>query len=270
MRCLQLAELPWFYSVAGNHEVMQLGAYHGELHSTGRAVSSLCEFEGPGDPMWPGKPEQQDMEAILNRLPLAIEVPLRNGSRVGIVHAGLPAEWTWEDIRAMSERDPVLFEKLCPGVQPAILWDRQPVIAASAALYYTDETELHSLYPTMTRYRFSQLCRPVAGLDLLVSGHTTLRKWPLAVGNRLYIDRGAGKADGTLALIELGTERYWEVPDPRRDPEMPVTEHHGFQRARDNLNWLTPEELATMERTRRPPVDPNLELFFPGLRGDNF
>jgi hypothetical protein len=70
--------------------------------------------------------------------------------------------------------------------------------------------------------------------------------------------------------VELGTEHYWEVPDPRHDPSMPVSEHTGFKRAGHDLPWLTPEELATMERTGRPPGDPNVQLFYPGLRDDNF
>ena len=270
VRCLQLAETPWFFAVMGNHEAMQLGAYYGAIHSSGRSVSSQCEYDGMDDPLWPGKPEQARMEGILQRLPLAMEIPLRDGRRVGILHAGLPAEWTWDDVRAISDREEFLFEKLRPGLQPAILWDRQPIIAATAAVYHTEESELRALYPTMRRYQFSQVTKPVAGLDLLVSGHTTLKKWPLVIGNRQYIDRGAGKADGSLLMVELGTEHYWEVPDPRHDPSMPVSEHTGFKRAGHDLPWLTPEELATMERTGRPPVDPNVQLFYPGLRDDNF
>lgn len=269
VRCLKLAEMDWFHAVMGNHEAMQLGAYHGAIHSSGRSVSSMCEYDGPNDPLIPGKADQAHMEAILERLPLAIEVPLRNGGSVGIVHAGLPAEWTWEDVRALTEKEPNLYEKIHSGVQHAILWDRQPLIAATAAVFHTDEVELRALYPTMKRYDFSRVCEPVAGLDLLISGHTSLRKWLLGVGNRQYIDRGAGKADGILAMVEVGTEHYWEVPDPRHDPTMPVTEGNGFQRARHDLPWLTAEERATMARTGRRPVDPNLLLFYPNLGDDD-
>ena len=262
--CLKLAEEPWFYAVMGNHEAMQLGAYYGAINSDGRAVSSLCEYDGAQDPLRPGQPDQGHMEAILKRLPLAFEVQLRNGARAGIVHAGLPAEWTWADVRAMTERTPNLYEKIQPGLQTAILWDRQPIIAATAAVYHTEEPDLHTLYPTMKRYQFSRVTRPVAELDLLVSGHTTLRKWPLVVGNRQYIDRGAGKEDGRLALVELGTQNYWEVVDPRADPSMPVSEHRGFECARHDLPWLSAEEFSAMERAGKPPVDPKVQLFFPG------
>ena len=266
--CLKLAEKPWFLAIMGNHEAMQAGAYAGAINSDGRLVSSQCEYDGPRDPLMPGKADQTRMEAILKRLPLAMEVQLRNGSRVGLLHAGLPAEWTWEDVRAMTERAPALYEKLRPGLQTAILWDRQPIIAATAAVYHTQESELHALYPTMKRYQFSRVTQPVAGLDLLVSGHTTLKKWPLAIGNRQYIDRGAGKADGRLALVELGTQHYWEVVDPRADPTMPVSEHSGFECARHDLPWLTTAEFAAMERAGKPPMDPNVKLFLPGSNHD--
>lgn len=250
-RCLQLAELPWFHAVMGNHEAMQESAYRGAFHSSGRSVGSMCEYDGMADPLWPGKPAQGEMEAILKRLPLAIEVPLRDGRRVGILHAGLPAEWTWDDVKAITERGQCLYERDQPGIQSAILWDRAPLIAATEAALNLDHSELSALYPVMRRYRFSLMCKPVDGLDLLVSGHTTLKKWPLAIGNRQYIDRGAGTADGKLLLVELGTERYWEVPDHRKDSDMPVSEHLGFQRARYDGPWLTPEEMTQISQTRQ-------------------
>jgi serine/threonine protein phosphatase 1 len=270
VRCLKLAEMDWFYAVMGNHEAMQLGAYLGHLHSSGRFVSSMCEYDGPNDPIIPGNADQAHMVAILERLPLAIEVPLRNGGRVGIVHAGLPPQWTWDDVRALTEKDEFPYERYQAGVQTALLWDREPIIAATAAVFHTDEMSLSALYPPMRRYNYSRACKPVAGLELLISGHTSLTKWPLVVGNRQYIDRGAGKADGILAMVELGTEHYWEVPDPRQNPAMPVTEGNGFQRARHDLPWLTAEELAAMERTGLPPVDPVVQLIKATMFGSDF
>lgn len=264
VECLKLAEEPWFCAVMGNHEAKQLGAYNGEFFN-GRSVSSMCEYDGADDPLRPGSPDQPQMERILRRLPLAMEFPLPDGQRVGIVHAGLPDVWTWTDIRAMGHRDDFLYDRL-GGMQKRILWDHMPLIAAAIASMPDAEQDLHTLYPAATRYQYSLVTKPVAGLDLLVSGHTTLRGKPLTIGNRLYLDTGAGYLDGRLTLVELGTEHYWEVPDPRTEPEMPVTERTGFQQANPNLPWLTPTELATMERTRRsPPVGTNVRLFFPGM-----
>ena len=114
MRCLKLAEEPWFYVVMGNHEAMQEGAYYGS-HVSGRSVMSMCEYARANDPRRPGKPDQEQMEAILKGILLAMEIPLRDGRRVGFRHAGLPAEWTWHDVREIPERDGALYEKDRPG-----------------------------------------------------------------------------------------------------------------------------------------------------------
>lgn len=243
-QCLRLAEKDWFFPVMGNHEAMQLGAYRGAIHSSGHPLSSMCEFAGSDDPLRPGRADQPQLEAILERLPLAIEVPLRSGARVGIVHAGLPGEWSWDDIRALTAPEKILYEKGLPGIQTAILWDRRLMMAAIAALFFTNETEMHSMYPLAQRHQIRQMTKIVDGVDLLVSGHTTLRSQPLAVGNRRYIDRGAGMRDGALVLMELGAEHYWEVTDPRCNPDMPVSRYESFQFARHCLPWLSNDEMA--------------------------
>ena len=266
-QCLRLVKEDWFYPVMGNHEAMQMGAYRGEFFD-GRSVFSMCEFDGPEDPLRPGMPDQAEMEALLGRLPLAIEFPLRDGRRIGVVHAGLPNPWTWTDVRAMTEQDDRLYDRY-GNAQKRLLWDRQPLTAAAVAALPDIEAKLHTLYPAATRYDYMQATQPVAELDLLVSGHTTLLGKPLLMNNRLYIDTGAGMWDGRLTMVELGTEHYWEVPDPRATLDMPVSDHYGFQHSKADLVWLTNQELKTMDSIgRRGLVDPKVRLFFPKLGND--
>lgn len=251
VECLKLAEKTWFYAVMGNHEAMQRAAYDGAINRDGRLVVSLCEYSGQDDALRPGRPDQPRMEEILDRLPLAFEFSLKDGRRIGIVHAGMPNDWTWSDVQSMVTRDLWLSEKRSPGVQSQLLWDRLPMIAAANASSGSSEIELQTLYPAALRYEYELAIKPVPGLDLLVSGHTTLAvHHPLSTGSRLYLDTGAGMPDGYLSMIELLTGRYWRVPDPRRTPGMPVTEHGEVPMVRQSLAWVTPSERAAMEAAR--------------------
>lgn len=249
--CLQLAEQPWFYTVMGNHEAMQLGAYRRAINTKGKQLHSLCEYSGPDDTLLPGHPDQPQMEHILEHLPLALEFSLPDGRKVGIVHAGLPNEHTWADIRAMATHERALFEE-DGHLQRRILWDRLPVMAASTAAVPGIGKNLHMLFPAAIRYQHFLATQPIEGLDLLVSGHTTLAsRRPLTTGTRLYLDTGAGQADGCLTMIELASGRYWQVFDPSTDPDMLVTEYPNIPMSDQNLVWVTESEQQTMEAMER-------------------
>lgn len=251
LECLKLTEKDWFIAVMGNHEATQLGAYRGAIRMDGRQVVHACEYAGPDDPLWPGKKDQARMEQILDKLPLAVEFVLADGRRVGIVHAGLPIEWSWPDVQAMIELDDRLFEKYRGGVQADLLWDRAPLVSASLASLPDIGVNLCSVYSAQTRYRHALANKPVAGLDLLLSGHTIIRSGhPLSTGARIYLDTGAGMLDGRLTMVELLTGRYWQTPDPRTNSAMPVTEHPSVPLTNQNLVWLTNEERAAVERIR--------------------
>ncbi|HEX4895762.1 MULTISPECIES: metallophosphoesterase [Solimonas] len=247
VECLRLAEKPWFYAVMGNHEAMQMGAYRGAISSERGLVYSMCEYFGPNDPLRPGNNDQARMEKILSRLPLAFEILLADGRKVGIVHAGLPNEWTWADVSDMHEHGSDLYERY-GRLQRRILWDRSTTIAAGIASIPDIEKDIHRLYPPATRFEHELATCPVLGLDLLVSGHTTLAsRQPLLARNRLHLDTGAGMEDGRLTLVELLSGYYWQVPDPRREPDMPVTEYASIPTTLPNLSWLSDSERAVLQ-----------------------
>ncbi len=249
VECLKLAEKSWFFPVMGNHEAMQQGAYSGGVGADGRLVVKTCEYAGAGDPLRPGRRDQAHMEGILHRLPLAMEFSLRDGRRIGIVHAGLPVEWSWSDVQSMTERDVSLFNKYRGGLQIDLLWDRAPMVSATLASLPDVERRLCKEYSAKDRYRHALANQPVPGIDLLLSGHTTLRSGhPLSTGARVYLDTGAGMEDGQLTMLELLTGRYWQVSDPRMDSTMPVTEYPSVPLTHQNLVWLTEEERVAEEK----------------------
>ena len=251
LECLKLAEKDWFVPVMGNHEAMQQGAYQGAIGMDGRFVVRACEYTGSDDPLFPGMKDQARMEQILERLPLAIEFSLTDGRRVGIVHAGLPIEWSWSDVQAMTERKDSLFERYRGGVQADLLWDRAPLVSAALASLPDIEVDLFTLHSVEMRYRHAMANRPVAGLDLLLSGHTTLRSGhPLSTGARVYLDTGAGMPYGRLTMVELLTGRYWQAPDPRTDAEMLVTERESLPLTNQSIVWITDQERAAVEAAR--------------------
>ena len=52
----------------------------------------------------------------------------------------------------------------------------------------------------------------IAGIDLVMSGHTVLAKArPVAVSNLLFIDTGAFMPQGRLTLVEPLTGQYWQT-----------------------------------------------------------
>jgi serine/threonine protein phosphatase 1 len=251
VECLQLTEQPWFCSVLGNHEAIQIGAYREAVNARGNLLGDLCEYSGPDDPLRPGGHDQHQMERLLGQLPLAIEFPLPDGRRIGILHAGLPSGRKWGEIRVITEAESTLFEP-DGHLQRRVLWDRLPAIAASVAAQPSIGSNLQALFPPATRYEYFLATRPVEGLDLLISGHTILSpKRPLTTGGRLYLDTGAGEPDGCLTMVELRSRRYWQVGDPRTDPAMRVSECRSIAAADDSLEWLSESERRIMESVPR-------------------
>ena len=252
VECLKLAEKRWFLPVMGNHEALQQGAYLGWIGDDGRMVVRACEYAGPDDPLRPGKRDQAHMERILGRLPLAMEFSLADGRRVGITHAGLAYHLSWSDVQSMTERDDRLFEQYRGGVQVDLLWDRTPMVSAALASLPNVQEHLFKEYDARERYLHALANQPVPGIDLLLSGHTTLRSGhPLSTGARVYLDTGAGMRDGRLTMLELLTSRYWQVSDPRMDSTMSVTEHPSVPLTQQELVWLTDEERAAEEKASR-------------------
>ena len=217
--CLCLAEQPWFFPVLGNHEVMQISAYAGECWVEDSKLETGLEYLADADPKAIAR-EHERYQHILSRLPLALETELPDGRKVGVVHAGLPSPYNWADVRALYRRHSNL-ETQRQTLQAQLLWDRQTAAAAIAAAGVLDSHQ-----PGLSieeRRRLALSAWPVVGIDMLLSGHTQMPNgFPLWAGKRVFLDTGAGWADGLLSIMNLSTADCWQVADPRENPRLIV------------------------------------------------
>src|SRR5882757_1553570 len=86
---------PWFFSAIGNHEAMMVGAVR---HHHG--VERLWRRQDIAWTTSVSRAELNELAGIVDGVPLAIELPLPDGRRVGIVHAEVAIDSTWEAVRA--------------------------------------------------------------------------------------------------------------------------------------------------------------------------
>lgn len=170
---------PWFRSVRGNHEQMVIDYMAGKGDET-RHIRNGGE--------WfyhlPEKRKKQIAEA-LQAMPLAIEVALRNGKNIGIIHAESPY---WED-RIEWRTAITLFSAQQPDVQHTAL---QQSIYSRNKITKQDTTK-------------------IIGIEVLYVGHSTVNEI-LNLGNVTYIDTGCSFSDGKLSAIDLlSKEAYFSI-----------------------------------------------------------
>lgn len=174
---------PWVHSIRGNHEQMVLDCQAG-VGDPPRHSRNGGRWFHEREPQ-----EQQEIASRLAALPIAMEVELRSGRRVGIIHAELPG---WEE-----------------GVD----WS-----GALALLGATDpEQQRHAVTQALyARARISSANpRPVDGIEKLYVGHSTVPDI-LRLGNVIYIDTGCSFEDGKLTLIDLHSEEAFSEPTVQR------------------------------------------------------
>ncbi|MFJ4391941.1 metallophosphoesterase [Pseudomonas soli] len=165
---------PWFHAVRGNHEQMAIDCAAGVGDPGRHARNGGTWFHQLS------LQDQQSQAKAFSTLPLAIEVKLRDGQAIGIIHAELP--------EAGSSAD----------------WKTSLALLNSSDLQARRNAQTQALY---ARNRITALdTRRVHGVDRLYVGHSTVPQ-VLRLGNVVYIDTGCSFSDGALTLIELGQER---------------------------------------------------------------
>jgi serine/threonine protein phosphatase 1 len=163
---------PWFHAIRGNHEQMVIECTSG--------IGDIPRHTRNGGAWLYELPEMARLRIseALRKLPVAIEVELAAGRKVGIVHAEVP-----------------LLEKghgWCEAKR-SIVGEANGNI--NVALYA-------SLY---SRRKFDNRdCTPVMGVDKVYVGHTTVVDIEV-LGNVVYIDTGCSFSDGALSLVDLET-----------------------------------------------------------------
>ncbi len=199
----RVREVPWFYSLRGNHEEW----LQDSLDDWGAERS----WRKNGGTWADGLPrsEVRSLAEIVNGMPFAMALPLRNGETIGLIHAELSTWNDWEalatlDTAAASQED----QKRVRVLMTEALWGRRRFSDWQVASYSTNLAELDAV----DRRRVRRSLMQVPGVDLLIAGHTIIADRQLVqVANLLWIDTCTYDAEGALTMVEPLTRRYWQA-----------------------------------------------------------
>lgn len=168
-RVIEFLNYPWFFAISGNHERMLL-----EAGVNAQLKANWLTYNGGA--WWEHIPAslQPRIRHVLAQLPLVMEIATDQG-KVGIVHADIPTGMPWQYF-------------------------------VQQIAHETDIVD----YALWSRNRFKNLqttgrTLPVAGIDLVVVGHTPVQH-VLQTANFYYIDTGAAFKEegfGKLTLLQI-------------------------------------------------------------------
>lgn len=211
-------DAPWFISLRGNHEAM---LFESTQDWDARRIWNRNQNE------WARSLSDVQVKAlarIVEGLPLAIELPLPDGRRIGLVHAEVHTSCAWDDLRDIAYQPGDGLDDYASTVAASLLWARRRLIAWARVLTAAgpDPGDLRTQVTTWNNLQ------PIAGIDRVVTGHSVLAQHkPLAVGNLLYIETGAFLPEGRLTIVEIARDHYWQVahtdlstPVRRRRPKL--------------------------------------------------
>lgn len=165
-RALEYLAKPWFYSLMGNHELMLIKA----CESQSEEVFEWWYYWG-GE--WANGLSAQDLKQysdIFKRLPVAMELTLRNGSHVALVHAELPVSASWDAISELLSAIPEDEWRLEDYKAAPMVWSKNIV--------FSSEKEQKKI-------------KPIQNIEHVFHGHSIVYCKPLTIGNRTYMDLGS-------------------------------------------------------------------------------
>lgn len=164
---------PWFFAIQGNHERMLINT-----------VESKSEMLWRQWMMWGGDwaedmdfSELQPFYDAFCKLPIAIEIEMANGKKIGLVHAELPNECDWLEVKSLLSSMP------------------QSKIEATRE---TSDMLWNKAQPLLLPEKFS-LVQNVKNIDHVFHGHTIVEDY-LTIANRTFMDLGA-YSTGRIGLV---------------------------------------------------------------------
>lgn len=160
---LRWLDKKWFKCVAGNHEIM---------HTEARWARALDNPQNGG--LWVHDvpiEEYRDFQKRFLELPIVIEAITPTGKKIGLVHAGYPAE-DWDDVDLVVRSN-----------ANHMLWDRTYISMA-----------LNGELPESNK--------GVKNVDAVYYGHTPLRQ-PFSRHNEHWIDTGGYREGQRYTIVEV-------------------------------------------------------------------
>ena len=195
---------PNLFSIRGNHEALLLAAVTGDnyarawVRNGGRWGVNLSAER------------LQEIASFVNTLPYALEVPLADGRRVGLIHAEVAPGNSWDDIEKLQ----VFFEDTvddeATSLAASALWGRKRLSTIDAF----ERDPLAKSISKGARLQHLGNVADVEGIDVLYVGHSVMPGYvPVRAGNTLYVDTGAWMPLGRLTLVEPARDRFWQAED---------------------------------------------------------
>lgn len=192
---------PALHCIRGNHEELLLAARFNPAY---RRV-----WERNGGDWADDLPDARlsELSAMVEQMPLVIELDLGEGRRIGLVHAEVPPGMDWDTVRRVQAGPADQVDDQDSNLESSLLWGRRRINALMLMAQNPDAEDLDE----GDRIRAVRAVAPVAGIDLVMVGHTIIpARRPARSGNVMFLDTGAYKVDGRLTLAEPRAERYWQ------------------------------------------------------------
>ena len=206
LRALEcLKTWPFFHAVMGNHEAMALGSLN---QLPARLKGPTIWMSNGGE--WSralSEDQWQLAREVLTGMPLAMEIPLRDGTRVGMVHAELQSEQDWKAVESLSFNNVLSDDSPFRSIETELIWGR-----GIARTVHAIRRDRERSAAAGRRSGYEDVLGPALGIDVLISGHTiTDNHLPVVEGNRWFIDTGSYHRNGKVTLVEPLTNSFWQV-----------------------------------------------------------
>lgn len=190
-----------YFAIRGNHEAM--------LIASDRTLADFQIWQRNGG-SWARAltlAERQALATKAEQLPLTLTLELADGRRVGLVHAEVPYETSWDEACAAGMESEDLWDVDGLSIAASLIWGRR-------RFRYLDRLGGASIGHTISVSLLASVdvaAERVPGIDLVICGHSILMSGhPARLGNTLFIDTGAYEDAGRLTMVEPLTGLYWQ------------------------------------------------------------
>lgn len=167
-------EKDWFFAIQGNHERMLINAVE---QKSARLFAQWSMWGGS----WAESLGVEELRAFhkkLSKLPVAIELPVDNNKTVALVHAELPDQCDWLEVRSQLLQFQAEEIESTPSISD-MLWKK-------TQLFRTPERQ--------------KRIQPVRNIHHVFHGHSIVESIT-TIGNRTFMDLGS-YATGKIAVID--------------------------------------------------------------------
>lgn len=194
-------EEPSLFCIRGNHEELLLASRFNP------AYRRVWERNG-GD--WADELNDTrlaELAAMIEQMPLVIELDLGDGRRIGLVHAEVPPGMHWDAVQRVQPGPADQVDDQDSNLESSLLWGRRRINALMLMAQNPEAEDLNKA----ERKRAIRAVTPVEGIDLVMVGHSIIpSRRPARAANVMFLDTGAYKIDGRLTVAEPRANRYWQ------------------------------------------------------------